>query len=318
MEKAASDLHVIEKLLESELKAQLDVLKDVASHVLFAGGKRLRPLLMILCARLCGQVSAEIFRVSIVFEYLHVASLLHDDLIDEAKVRRGKPAAHMVWGNAGAVLSGDYLLARALTIIAETKNINIVKRLAFLTTEMAQGELHQLTLKGNTEISKEMYFKIIHKKTALLMETACCVGGMLVGADVKKVEALRQYGYHLGMGFQIVDDILDYTAESNSFGKKIGTDLEEGKLTLPLILALASCKEAEKKEILQIFGQPNVSDSTIRRVVAIFKKYNSLQEAQKHARKEIDQAIEALSIFPSSEPHDMLKNIAMYAILRKV
>ena len=312
------DLRIIEKLLEEELATSLEVLNDVVRHIFFSGGKRLRPLLMVLCARLCGTVTPEVFRGSVIFECLHMASLLHDDLIDEAKTRRGKPAAYTIWGNAGAVLSGDFLLARTITIAAETNDMDVVKCLASLTTEMAQGELQQLVLKGHVDIPKEDYFHIIHRKTALLIETACRVGAMLVHAPVEQIKAVDIYGYHLGMAFQIMDDILDYTADSTTLGKKTGTDLREGKATLPILLVLEQCTLAEKAYLEGLFGQKDVSPADMDRVMELLSQYNALSQSLSYAKEHVAESVAALSIFSSSEMRDTLEAISVFAIRRNV
>ena len=316
--KVESDLRMIEKLLEEELSTSLEVLNDMVRHTLFAAGKRLRPLLMILCARLCGAITPEVFRASVIFEYLHVASLLHDDLIDEAKTRRGKPAAYTIWGNAGAVLSGDFLLARTVAIAAETNDMDIVKCLAALTTEMAQGELQQLVLKGHVEITEEEYFQVIHRKTALLIEMACRVGGMLVKAPVEQIKAVDTYGYHLGMAFQIMDDILDYTADSATLGKQTGADLREGKVTLPILILLKHCTPDEKTYIKCLFGQKEVSDTDMNRVVEMLTQYHALSQSLSVAQTHVAESIAALSIFSSSEMRDILETVSAYAIDRNV
>lgn len=316
--KVEPDLRKIESVLEEEISAQLEVLNDVVRHILFAGGKRLRPLLMVLCARLCGTITSEIYRVSVIFEYLHVASLLHDDLIDEANIRRGKPAAYTIWGNAGAVLSGDFLLARTVGIAADTNRIDIVASLASLTTEMAQGELHQLVLKGSTDITKEEYFQIIHRKTALLIQTACKVGAMLANASATQLRAVDIYGYHVGMAFQIMDDILDYTAESATLGKKTGADLREGKVTLPILLLLEKCTAEEKNYVQTLFHEKEATDTDMETILALLQRYEALSESRSYAQRHAEEAIKALSIFSSSEMRDILETISRYAIQRNV
>ncbi len=228
----------IEKALIDNLQPNLALIRQVGGHLLFAGGKRLRPLLMVLAARLCGHADPDAVRYSVIFEYLHTATLLHDDVVDGADLRRGQPVANKVWDAPTAVLTGDYLLARALSLATATGNPAVVEVIAAITEEMAQGELRQLVFKGNLALTEEAYFEVIRGKTAVLFEAACKVGALVAGAVAPLVEALGNYGFALGMAFQIADDMLDYTQETAVLGKRVGADLREGKLTLPVIHAL--------------------------------------------------------------------------------
>ena len=205
------DLDAIETALAKNLNPHLDLVRDVAGHILFSGGKRLRPLLMVLSARLCGYRGDYDKTFSTALEYLHAATLLHDDLVDGASLRRNKPAAHLKWGNSIAVLVGDFLLARALSVSAATGRARIVQILAELTEQMSQGEVHQLMRKGDIRLSEAEYLEVIRRKTAVLFETACRVSAVLADASAEKESALAAYGLNLGMAFQIADDLFDYT-----------------------------------------------------------------------------------------------------------
>ena len=203
------DLKAIETALEENLNPHLDLVRDVAGHILFSGGKRLRPLLMVLSARLCDYAGGYDKTFSTALEYLHAATLLHDDLVDGASLRRGKTVAHLKWGNSIAVLVGDFLLARALSVSAATGSVKIVQILAELTEQMSQGEVHQLMRKGDIRLSDAEYLEVIHRKTAVLFETACRVSAVLADASAGKESALAAYGLNLGMAFQIADDLFD-------------------------------------------------------------------------------------------------------------
>ena len=242
MAKIQGDLEMIEESLVKNLGANLELAREIADHLLFSGGKRLRPLLMIFCATMCDyrekSKSATLIDFAIVFEFLHAATLLHDDVIDEADKRRGKKAAHKIWSAPKVILTGDFLLARSLSIAAKTENLEIISVISRITEEMAQGEIDQLSQKGNIDLSEDEYLKIIRRKTAVLIEGACKCGALLADAPKNKIDALFNYGHHLGMAFQMADDLLDYTADAATLGKIPGADLREGKLTLPLIKAL--------------------------------------------------------------------------------
>ncbi len=238
------DLLQINKALAENLDPKTPLVEKVAGHILFAGGKRLRPLLMVLGARLCNYQHSDIFTYAIMGEYLHAATLLHDDLIDGGELRRGRPAAHTVYGPEIAVLTGDFLLARAIQMAAQTQNIDVVQTITGITEAMSIGEIDQLDHIGDSGLTEDQYMEIIRRKTAILFEGTCRCGALIADAPSDPVDALTTYGYHLGMAFQIADDLLDYTADSTTLGKKAGADLREGKLTLPLIRALKAASKA--------------------------------------------------------------------------
>jgi len=223
------DLAAIEDELERNLNPYLDLISKIAHHILFSGGKRLRPLLMVLSARLCGYEGNYDKTFSIIFEYLHAATLLHDDLIDDAAMRRGKPVAHSIWGNSAAILVGDFLLARSLSISAKTGNIKVIRTIAKITENMSKGEIHQLMRKGDLDISQEEYLEVIRRKTAVLFQGACRISAIIADAPNEKEKALSDYGYNLGLAFQMADDLLDYTSDTKVLGKEVGADLKEGK-----------------------------------------------------------------------------------------
>jgi octaprenyl-diphosphate synthase len=232
------DLDDIELALTENLKPFLPLVSHVARYIMFGGGKRIRPLLMVLSARLCGYGGGYDKTLSVVFEYLHAATLLHDDLVDGADVRRGNPVAHSIWGNPATVLVGDFLLARSIAIAAETDSVNIIDVLARTTAKMSEGEIFQLIHRGDLAVDEKAYMEIIERKTACLIQAACQVGALLAEAPDENVQAMSDYGHHLGIAFQMADDLLDYTADAGELGKAVGADLREGKLTLPMIHAL--------------------------------------------------------------------------------
>lgn len=311
------DLEKIESALLENLRPNLDLVSRVAHHILFSGGKRLRPLLMVLSARLCGYRGDYDITFSVIFEYLHAATLLHDDLVDGADLRRGKPASHSVWGNETAVLVGDFLLARGLSIAADTGEPRIIKIISNITENMSQGEIHQLDRKGKTDLTEKEYLQIIERKTAVLFQGACRVSAVLAKAPPEKESALARYGYHLGMAFQMVDDLLDYTFDTNLLGKTVGADLREGKLTLPVIVALQRCEPAKRASMEQIILNPDFTQDDFQRLVKKVSDQGGFEYARSLANRHIAQAQRALEKFPGSVTREILFDIARYAIERQ-
>lgn len=310
------DLRAIEIELANNLHPRFELVNKVAGHILFAGGKRLRPLLMIICARLCGYSgnNQNIYAVS--FEYLHAATLLHDDLIDQGTLRRGRPAAYTTYGNETAVLTGDFLLARALAVSALTGNLEVVRTIVDITEQMSQGEIDQLDKKGRIDLTEAEYLEIIHCKTAVLFQGACRVGGLIADAAISHVKALSDYGLNLGMAFQMTDDLLDYTGDVDNWGKGIGTDLKEGKLTLPVIKALERADGADKEKIAAMIGNFDVSKKAFVRIVALLQRLKGIEYTDRLAEQYIDLAKSALDLFPPSQAKETLNNIADYALVR--
>ena len=295
------DLAAIEVELEQNLNPYLDLISKIARHILFSGGKRLRPLLMVLSARLCGYKGDYDKTFSIIFEYLHAATLLHDDLVDGATMRRGKPVAHKIWGNSAAILVGDFLLARSLSISARTGNMRVISTVAKITENMSSGEIHQLMRKGDLDISQEEYIEVIRRKTAVLFQGACRISAIIADASNEKEEALSEYGYNLGLAFQMADDLLDYTSDTKILGKEIGADLKEGKLTLPVIYSLKAADIKDRKVMENIIKNEDFSVNDFKILVELLRKYKGISYTQKMASDHIKKAKEALSIFEPSE-----------------
>jgi octaprenyl-diphosphate synthase len=312
------DLIAIEGALKENLTPYLDLVAEVAGHIIFSGGKRLRPLLMVLCARICGYQGHYDKTFSSAIEYLHAATLLHDDLVDDAKLRRGKPVAHLKWGNATTVLVGDFLLARAMSISAGTEKLKIIQLLAELTENMSQGEVHQLMSKGNVELTEAEYLEVIQRKTAMLFEAACRTSAVLADAAAEKETALAQYGYHLGIAFQMADDLLDYTTDSAVLGKEVGADLKEGKLTLPVIHALREADSADRRKMVEIITDDHFDPSDFEYLVGLLDRYGGISYTRKTAAKHIVTAKAVLSAFEASRTRDTLVDIADYALSRQM
>ena len=313
-----ADLDDIEKALSDNLNPYLDLVSEVAGHILFSGGKRLRPLLMVLSARMCGYSGDYEKTFSTALEYLHTATLLHDDLVDEAAMRRGKTVAHATWGNSITVLVGDYLLARALSISAGTGRLRVVQVLAELTENMSQGEVHQLMRKGDIELTEDEYMLVIRRKTAVLFEAACQVSAIIAEASEEKEKALAEFGYNLGIAFQMADDLFDYTLQTADFGKEVGADLREGKLTMPVIYALKQARPEDRDFMIKIIQDNDFIAEDFKTLVELLEKYGGIEYTQKTAAAYIETAKAALSIFEPSPTKQTMLDIADYALARKV
>jgi octaprenyl-diphosphate synthase len=312
------DLADIEVALTENLQPHLPLVSQVAKYIMFSGGKRIRPLLMVLSARLCGYEGDYDKTLSVVFEYLHAATLLHDDVVDDADVRRGNPVAHSIWGAPATVLVGDFLLARSIAIAAETDSVPIIDVLAHTTAQMSEGEIHQLLHRGDLATSESDYMEVIGRKTAFLIQSACRVGALLAEAPAKEVEALSEYGYSLGIAFQMADDLLDYTADKTVLGKPIGTDLREGKLTLPIIHALQRATQEDRSRMEIIVRDTAVTEKDFETVVELIRQYGGIEYTRERAQEHIDQAKGSLNTFQPTETRILLEQLADYVLARKV
>ena len=316
LEMAKQDLEDIEAALKEHVHPELQIVSDIAGHILFAGGKRLRPLLGILSARICGFDKDFDRAFSTVFEYLHAATLLHDDLVDGADLRRGKTVAHSIWGNSEAVLVGDFLLARSLSIAAKTANCDVIALVAEVTQAMAQGEIHQLSRIKSLDISEEEYMQIIRRKTAVVFRGVCRMSALIAGVGEKKKNAVSDFGHHLGIAFQMADDLLDYTCNAQSLGKNPGADLAEGKLTLPVIHALKSAPRPQRAEIEKIIMQDAFSNDEFNALTDLLRRFNGIQHTRRMAERHVAQAKEALSVFEESSAKTLFLMIADYVLDR--
>lgn len=328
----APELGAIEAALEENLSPHLDLVREVAGHIIFSGGKRLRPLLTILSCRLCDpggdkHTAAEAATYATIFEYLHAATLLHDDVVDEGVLRRGKPVAHSIWDPATVVLTGDFLLSRGLAIAAGTGLPQVIGVIARITEEMSQGEIQQLSRKGALDLTEAEYLTIIRRKTAVLFEGACQVGAQVVTGNSaaanlastpgERESALAAYGFNLGMAFQMADDLLDYTLDSAALGKAVGADLREGKLTLPVIHALSEADAVKQKEMTAVISDPQFSQAAFVDLIADLETLGGIAYTRQRAEFYVNAAKQALSVFPEGPTKHILIDIADYALARK-
>lgn len=314
----AEDLKHVEAQMDLHLRSEIDLIPEIGRHLIGGGGKRFRPLLLLICSELCGYRGERCYTLSAVIEFIHTATLLHDDVIDQAETRRGKISANNIWGNAASVLVGDFLYSKSFKLMSEGDNLDIIKLMSGTTNIMSEGEVFQLVKCGDMNITEAEYLTIIEKKTSILMSAACASGAILGKAPVKKIYALAKFGLRLGSAFQITDDTLDYTARAEEFGKAIGKDLEEGKMTLPLIYALKKCTPEEKESIRKIIESRESDGNAVRDIVALINRYGGIDEALAKAAACIDEGKALLGAFDNSEAREALHTVADFVLQRRL
>jgi octaprenyl-diphosphate synthase len=310
------DLKRVEEHMEMYLRSEIRLIPEVIRHLVGSGGKRFRPLLLLATAELCGYKGERRYPLSAIIEFIHTASLLHDDVIDEAETRRGKVSANHVWGNAASVLVGDFLYSKSFYLMTEDGNPAILKLLSTTTNTMSEGEVFQLMKAGDTNLTEKEYLTIVEKKTSILISAACAIGGILGNATDSQIEALTRFGMRIGTAFQITDDTLDYVAKEEEFGKAIGQDLGEGKLTLPLIRTMRKCTPEEKAYIRA--GIETKDEDAIAGIMALMHRYDGIPYALGKAKTCIDEARGFLSSFADSDAKTALLTVADYIIARRL
>ncbi|MBI5408278.1 MAG: polyprenyl synthetase family protein [Nitrospirae bacterium] len=311
------DLAAAEEKINETLKTVAPAISVVGHHLFSSGGKRIRPFLAILCSRLFGSRGDRVSTLASSVEFIHAASLIHDDVVDGAHLRRGRPAAHSIFGNQVVILVGDFLYANALRLANLLKSQTIMDALCTATAKMSEGELIQLSKKGDPGISEEDYMKIIKGKTAILMSAACKGGAALGNAAQAEEDALAAFGLKFGYAFQIADDILDYTAEEKAFGKSLGKDLEEGKITLPLIYLLRDAEVSEKDRIKKILASGRKTEEDFVYIQDLLDKHGSIKKSYGKAETLLNEAKAELDIFQDSMEKSSLLAISDYALRRR-
>ena len=311
-----SDLRRVEEHMEMYLGSEVRLIPEIIHHLIGSGGKRFRPLLLLAAAELCGYKGERRYPMSAIIEFIHTASLLHDDVIDHAETRRGKASANQVWGNAASVLVGDFLYSKSFKLMTDDGNQAILKLISTATNTMSEGEVFQLVKAGDTSITEKEYLSIVEKKTSILISAACAIGGILGDATDGQIEALTRFGMRLGTAFQITDDTLDYVAKEEEFGKAIGQDLREGKLTLPLIRTMRKCTPDERAFIRT--GVEAKDGEATAGIMALMHRYDGIPYALGKAKACIDEARGLLASFPDSEAKTALLTIADYIIERRL
>jgi octaprenyl-diphosphate synthase len=316
MAATSDDMALVNEMILSRAHSHVDMVPELARYLIDSGGKRLRPMLTVAASILFGRKTPYAVNFAAAVEFMHNATLLHDDVVDESDMRRGKPAARMVWGNKASILVGDFLLGQAFMMMVETNNIEALGVLSSASAIMAEGEVFQLSKTGDLTTTPEDYAAVIRAKTAVLFEAACEVGALSGGADQAGRDALKLYGIELGNAFQLVDDALDYGGQAASLGKNVGDDLREGKMTLPVILALQSATESERSVISLALGNMDASDLEVAQVVAIFNRYDTLTKTMEKAEAHAQAAIAALDALPDSEMKTILADVVVHSIGR--
>mgnify|MGYP000001971710 FL=1 len=300
-----SDLVMMDEILVNRLDSNVDLISQMSQYIINSGGKRIRPLLLLLCARATNYKGDYHHSMAVVIELIHTATLLHDDVVDNSSIRRGHETANELWGNAPSVLVGDFLYSRAFEIMVEPNSMQIMKILSKATNQISEGEVLQLLSIKNANVSQTEYFEVIERKTACLFKAACQIAGILAESNKNVINGLGSFGMHLGNAFQIIDDTLDYESNSSVIGKEVGDDLSEGKVTLPMIYALENTKGSEKATLSNAIT--NADSSNIDNIVDILLSVNAFEYSRKIAKNESTKALKSLEVIPSSEYRSALQ-----------
>ena len=314
VELCAGDMAEVDRLIRSSLDSDVVLIRQIAEYIIGSGGKRLRPMLVVLAARACGYRGNDHVTLAAVIEFIHTATLLHDDVVDESDMRRGKETAHAVWGNAASVLVGDFLYSRSFQMMVTVDSMRVMAVLSDATNTIAEGEVEQLLNMNDPEVSEKSYFSVIEKKTAKLFEAACQLGAVLADRPEWE-EPLARFGRELGAAFQVADDVLDYTSNAETLGKNIGDDLAEGKPTLPLILGRQLLDEAGRQLIDDAIRHGQAEG--IERIVKLVRDCGALDRSQEAALNRAAAAEEAIRPLPGSEWKDAMESLASYAVSRR-
>ena len=310
-------LMLVEEKIKSKLDSNVELVKKMTDYHLNTGGKRLRALLTLGSSKLCGYTKGtRDINLAACVELIHAATLMHDDVIDNGSIRRGKKTPNKIWGNHSSVLAGDYLLSRCFEMMVEDGNIEVLKLLSSTSSIIAQGEILQLQHRGEVDMLEETYLKIISSKTAELFAAATKVGAILSEMKTKEKEALEFYGRNLGLTFQIADDTLDYNSELKLFGKNIGQDFYEGKITLPIILLFQKAYKDEKETLKKTFAKEERNQNDLNYTLSLIKKYDIINSCYQKAKHYINLSSNSLSVFKDSEEKNILENLTSFSLSR--
>lgn len=310
----SDEAKAVDRLILDELSSDVILINQVGHYIVSNGGKRLRPMLLLLAAKALGAIEQNHLVLAAVIEFIHTATLLHDDVVDESELRRGKQSANAVWGNAASVLVGDYLYSSAFEMMVRTNNMRVMEILSKTTTAIAEGEVLQLLNCNNPETTESKYLEVISRKTAILFSAATRLSAVISGAPRTLEDNLARYGQHLGIAFQLIDDALDYKATQEELGKNLGDDLAEGKPTLPLIYAIEHGTPAEAKIIIDAIKTGN--RDVFGDVYAVVQRTRAIAYTEQRAHEEALTAIEALTTLPDSRYKDALIALAQFSVQR--
>lgn len=311
----AADFEAVNRYIVEQLHSRVPLVESIGQYIVDAGGKRLRPVLVLLSARSCGYEGKQAVRLAAVIEFIHTATLLHDDVVDMSTMRRGRPTVNEQWNNPSSVLVGDFIYSRAFQILVEVGNPKIMRIIADTTNTIAEGEVLQLLNKHRVETSEADYMQVIEDKTAILFQTAAQCGAIVAEAGEAEEDALKRAGRHTGLAFQLIDDLLDYSGESRALGKNIGDDLAEGKPTLPLIHALHNSSgdaSALLRNAIEQGGTEHLDE-----IIRIVRQSGSLDYTRRLAEQEVERALEALSALPDSPFRQAMEQMAQLAVNRE-
>ena len=312
-----ADMTAVNDLIRDRMASEhAPRIPEVTAHLVEAGGKRLRPMLTLAAARLCGYDGPYHVHLAATVEFIHTATLLHDDVVDESAQRRGRPTANLLWDNKSSVLVGDYLFARSFQLMTETNNMRVLAILANASATIAEGEVLQLTAAQNLATDEGIYLQVVRGKTAALFSAATQVGGVIAAAPDAQVQALFDYGDALGIAFQIVDDLLDYQGDPNATGKNIGDDFRERKLTLPVIKAIANGDAAERAFWTRTIEKGKQEDGDLEHALSLLNAHGTLDETKAEALAWAEQAKTALNTLPDHDLTQMLRDLADYVVAR--
>jgi octaprenyl-diphosphate synthase len=311
-----ADLEKVEREFGRHLQSQVDLIPRIGKYIQTSGGKRVRPAVLLMAARLCGYTGERAVLYASVVEFIHTATLVHDDIIDDSSLRRGRRAVHSEWGNDITVLLGDFLYIKSMSLALTQDSLDIIRLLCDVTLRMIEGELYQLTKNGDVHISEDEHFDIIRRKTAYLFSGSAQIGGMLGTATPEQLRALREYGFHLGIAFQLMDDLLDFTGDAAALGKPVGGDLREGKLTLPVIHLMQVGDADTRALVARIVEDRTVTLEQWAELCRLLQQHGSLELASERAMQHGEQARDYLLAFPEGPERDALTALAEYVLTR--
>ena len=317
LELASEDMKAVDALILERMESPVGMIPDLANHLVGAGGKRLRPLLTVACAQLCGYSGDNHHKLAAAVEFIHSATLLHDDVVDQSALRRGRQTANRIWGNSSSILVGDFLFARAFNLMVETGSMEALDILARASSVIAEGEVSQLASLRDIDMTEEFYLGVIGAKTAALFAAACEVSPVIANRSAADHEALRTYGQSLGLAFQLVDDALDYGGLSTALGKSVGDDFREGKMTLPVIRALERADADERAFWERVIRDVDQTDVDLERAVSYLRRAKALDSTLQAAEGYAEAAKAALSRFPVSPWREALEALADYVVERR-
>ncbi|MCZ8088487.1 MAG: polyprenyl synthetase family protein [Rhodobacteraceae bacterium] len=313
----AQDMAAVNALIRTRMASEhAPRIPEVTAHLVEAGGKRLRPMLTLAAARMCGYQGENHVKLAATVEFIHTATLLHDDVVDESQRRRGRPTANLLWDNKSSVLVGDYLFARSFQLMVETQSLRVMDILANASAVIAEGEVLQLTAAQDLATTEAIYLQVIRGKTAALFAAAMEVGGVIAAVEERQVQALRAYGDALGIAFQIVDDLLDYGGTDAAIGKNTGDDFRERKLTLPVIKAVARADAEERAFWTRVIEKGDQRDGDLAHAMALMARHGAMEAARAEALGWAATARQALDLLPAHELRDMLSDLADYVVAR--